>query len=209
MRATDREVVASGVQVAGSEKAAARRLDPSHSTVKHHLASARSKGRGRRRRSSCGSSRSGCLNLHAGTSQVAAKRAECTCPRANATPASGISTGDTVGATSMPVEPAGVARREWKRGKRWIGSWHASRRTAPRPSRSHGSVTGHDGMSELGTCPAGAAARSTYDASDRSGQRPRLATSGTRRQPPGEAASTRRAGWHGTSADPRSTSRER
>jgi DNA-binding CsgD family transcriptional regulator len=42
--ATDREVgVVAAVLVAGSEKAAARRLDLSHSTVKHHLASARSK----------------------------------------------------------------------------------------------------------------------------------------------------------------------
>ena len=39
-RATDREV---GVVVAGSEKAAAHRLGLSHSTVKHHLANARSK----------------------------------------------------------------------------------------------------------------------------------------------------------------------
>ncbi len=41
-RATDREVVAA-VLVAGSEKAAAHRLGLSHSTVKHHLANARSK----------------------------------------------------------------------------------------------------------------------------------------------------------------------
>ena len=43
-RATDREVVvvAAGL-VAGSEKAAAHRLGLSHSTVKHHLANARSK----------------------------------------------------------------------------------------------------------------------------------------------------------------------
>jgi DNA-binding CsgD family transcriptional regulator len=41
-RATDREVVVA-VLVAGSEKAAARRLGLSHSTVKHHLANARSK----------------------------------------------------------------------------------------------------------------------------------------------------------------------
>ena len=43
-RATDREVgVVAAVLVAGSEKAAAHRLGLSHSTVKHHLASARSK----------------------------------------------------------------------------------------------------------------------------------------------------------------------
>jgi DNA-binding CsgD family transcriptional regulator len=41
-RATDREVVAA-VLDAGSEKAAARRLGLSHSTVKHHLANARFK----------------------------------------------------------------------------------------------------------------------------------------------------------------------
>ena len=40
-RATEREVEA--VLAAGSEKAAAHRLGLSHSTVKHHLASARSK----------------------------------------------------------------------------------------------------------------------------------------------------------------------
>ena len=43
-RATDREVgVVAAVLVAGSEKAAAHRLGLSHSTVKHHLASARCK----------------------------------------------------------------------------------------------------------------------------------------------------------------------
>ena len=43
-RATDREVlVVSAVLEAGSEKAAAHRLGLSHSTVKHHLANARSK----------------------------------------------------------------------------------------------------------------------------------------------------------------------
>jgi DNA-binding CsgD family transcriptional regulator len=43
-RATDREVgVVAAVLVTGSEKAAAHRLGPSHSTVKHHLANARSK----------------------------------------------------------------------------------------------------------------------------------------------------------------------
>jgi DNA-binding NarL/FixJ family response regulator len=43
-RATDREVgVVAAVLVAGSEKAAAHRLCLSHSTVKHHLANARSK----------------------------------------------------------------------------------------------------------------------------------------------------------------------
>jgi DNA-binding NarL/FixJ family response regulator len=43
-RATDREVgVVVAVLVAGSEKAAAHRLGLSHSTVKHHLANARSK----------------------------------------------------------------------------------------------------------------------------------------------------------------------
>ena len=43
-RATDREVVVvTVVLVAGSEKAAAHRLGLSHSTVKHHLANARSK----------------------------------------------------------------------------------------------------------------------------------------------------------------------
>jgi DNA-binding NarL/FixJ family response regulator len=42
--ATDREVgVVAAVLVAGSEKAAAHRLGLSHSTVKHHLANARSK----------------------------------------------------------------------------------------------------------------------------------------------------------------------
>ena len=43
-RATDRElVVVAAVLEAGSEKAAAHRLSLSHSTVKHHLANARSK----------------------------------------------------------------------------------------------------------------------------------------------------------------------
>ena len=43
-RATNREVgVVAAVLVAGSEKAAAHRLGLSHSTVKHHLANARSK----------------------------------------------------------------------------------------------------------------------------------------------------------------------
>ena len=43
-RATDREVgVVAAVLVAGSEKAAAHRPGLSHSTVKHHLANARSK----------------------------------------------------------------------------------------------------------------------------------------------------------------------
>ena len=42
--ASDREVgVVAAVLVAGSEKAAAHRLGLSHSTVKHHLANARSK----------------------------------------------------------------------------------------------------------------------------------------------------------------------
>ena len=42
--ATDREVgVVAAVVIAGSEKAAAHRLGLSHSTVKHHLANARSK----------------------------------------------------------------------------------------------------------------------------------------------------------------------
>jgi DNA-binding NarL/FixJ family response regulator len=43
-RAKDREVgVGAAVLVAGSEKAAAHRLGLSHSTVKHHVANARSK----------------------------------------------------------------------------------------------------------------------------------------------------------------------
>jgi DNA-binding NarL/FixJ family response regulator len=43
-RATNREVgVVAAVLVAGSEKAAAHRLGLSHSTVKHHLANARSR----------------------------------------------------------------------------------------------------------------------------------------------------------------------
>jgi DNA-binding CsgD family transcriptional regulator len=43
-RATDREVVVvAAVLDTGSEKAAAHRLGLSHSTVKHHLANARSK----------------------------------------------------------------------------------------------------------------------------------------------------------------------
>ena len=43
-RATEREVtVVAAVLVAGSEKAAAHHLGLSHSTVKHHLANARSK----------------------------------------------------------------------------------------------------------------------------------------------------------------------
>ena len=43
-RATDREVlVVAAVLDAGSEKEAARRLGLSHSTVKHHLANARSR----------------------------------------------------------------------------------------------------------------------------------------------------------------------
>jgi len=43
-RANDREVgVVAAVLAAGSEKAAAHRLGLSHSTVKHHLANARSK----------------------------------------------------------------------------------------------------------------------------------------------------------------------
>jgi DNA-binding NarL/FixJ family response regulator len=45
-RATDREVgVVAAVLVGGSEKAAAHRLGLSHSTVKYHLANARSKVR--------------------------------------------------------------------------------------------------------------------------------------------------------------------
>lgn len=44
VRTTEREVVVvTAVLVAGSEKAAARRPGLSHSTVKHHLANARSK----------------------------------------------------------------------------------------------------------------------------------------------------------------------
>jgi len=43
-RATDREVsVVAAVVAAGSQKAAAHRLGLSHSTVKHHLANARSR----------------------------------------------------------------------------------------------------------------------------------------------------------------------
>ena len=43
-RATEREVgVVAAVVATGSEKAAAHRLGLSHSTVKHHLANARSK----------------------------------------------------------------------------------------------------------------------------------------------------------------------
>ena len=43
-RATEREVlVVAAVLVAGSEKAAAHRLGLAHSTVKHHMANARSK----------------------------------------------------------------------------------------------------------------------------------------------------------------------
>jgi DNA-binding CsgD family transcriptional regulator len=43
-RATDREIaVVAAVIAVGSEKAAARQFGLSHSTVKHHLASARSK----------------------------------------------------------------------------------------------------------------------------------------------------------------------
>ena len=43
-RATEREVgVVAAVLATGSEKAAAHRLGLSHSTVKHHLANARSK----------------------------------------------------------------------------------------------------------------------------------------------------------------------
>ncbi len=43
-RATDRELaVVAAVIAAGSEKAAAHRLGLSHSTVKHHLANARTK----------------------------------------------------------------------------------------------------------------------------------------------------------------------
>jgi DNA-binding NarL/FixJ family response regulator len=43
-RATDREViVVAAVLAAGSEKAAAHRLGPSRSTVKHHVANARPK----------------------------------------------------------------------------------------------------------------------------------------------------------------------
>ena len=43
-RATDRELgVVAAVLEAGSEKAAAHRLGLAHSTVKHHLANARSK----------------------------------------------------------------------------------------------------------------------------------------------------------------------
>jgi DNA-binding NarL/FixJ family response regulator len=43
-RATDRKVlVVAAVLVSGSEKAAAHRLGLSHSTVKHHLANARSR----------------------------------------------------------------------------------------------------------------------------------------------------------------------
>ena len=42
-RPTVRSCVVAAVLVAGSEKAAAHRLGLSHSTVKHHLANARSK----------------------------------------------------------------------------------------------------------------------------------------------------------------------
>jgi DNA-binding CsgD family transcriptional regulator len=43
-RATDRQLAAvAAVVVAGSDEAAADRLGPSHSSVKHHLANARSK----------------------------------------------------------------------------------------------------------------------------------------------------------------------
>jgi DNA-binding NarL/FixJ family response regulator len=60
-RATEREVgVVAAVLAAGSEKAAAHRLGLSHSTVKHHLANARSKLGAERRRSWCGSWRLGC-----------------------------------------------------------------------------------------------------------------------------------------------------
>jgi len=65
-RATDRELrVVEAVLAAGSEKAAAHRLGLSHSTVKHHLASARAKVGLRRRHSSCGSWRSGCRSPRA------------------------------------------------------------------------------------------------------------------------------------------------
>ena len=64
--ATYREVVVvAAVLVAGSEKAAAHRLGLSHSTVKHHLANARSKLGRRQRRSSCGSSPRACPNPRA------------------------------------------------------------------------------------------------------------------------------------------------
>ena len=42
-RRTERPGAVAAVLVAGSDKAAARRLGLSHSTVKHHLANARSK----------------------------------------------------------------------------------------------------------------------------------------------------------------------
>ena len=60
-RATDREVgVVAAVLEAGSEKLAAHRLGLSHSTVKHHLANARSKVGAETRRSLCGCSVRGC-----------------------------------------------------------------------------------------------------------------------------------------------------
>lgn len=52
--ATDRQLaVVVAVIAAGSEKAAAHRLGLSHSTVKHHLANARSKVRATTTRAAC------------------------------------------------------------------------------------------------------------------------------------------------------------
>ena len=61
-RATDREVRVVAAVLRRVGEAAAHRLGLSHSTVKHHLANARSKVGARRRRSSCGSWRRGCLS---------------------------------------------------------------------------------------------------------------------------------------------------
>jgi hypothetical protein len=69
--ATDREVVVvAAVLVGGSEKAAPHRLGLSHSTVKHHLANARSNVERRRPRSSCGSSPLACPNPRAWPSRT-------------------------------------------------------------------------------------------------------------------------------------------
>ena len=65
-RATDHEVGAvAAVLAAGSEKAAAHRLGLSHSTVKHHLASARSKVGADDDGAARGSSPHACPNLRA------------------------------------------------------------------------------------------------------------------------------------------------
>ena len=70
----------------------------------------------RRRRSSSGSWPRGCRNLRPRTSWYGRESGWGTAPGENASPASGINRGDTVGATSMPVDLAGALRCEGSEG---------------------------------------------------------------------------------------------